>query len=333
MVARATSLASEPMLMILPPLPRAIIRRAASRPTWNAAVRCVSTTRRHSSVVSSSIGLRNWLPALLTRMSIATPSASKRSNAARTAASSATSNARAGSVSSRGLESFRRRRELVPIASVEHDRRAGFGESARHRETEAGGGAGDERGLAGEIEELRRRPCSRLTCRCPVRAPLVGRERHQTAVAPGRAFAELVGRQSGAPFRLDPVHRRAVPIHAPPDRRENAGVDVLVALGVVAHAARRVEIDRLEWPHERPAQARARRAARRRRPPSLAKPSATRRNASSSSAPCSRLTTKPSISRLTTIGACPAAASSATVRSTAPAFVHGAGTTSTAGIR
>ncbi len=48
MVLRATALASEPMLMILPPRPRAIMRRAASRPTWNAAVRCMSRTRRHS---------------------------------------------------------------------------------------------------------------------------------------------------------------------------------------------------------------------------------------------------------------------------------------------
>ena len=46
--------------MILPPRPRAIMRRAASRPTWNEPVRWISTTRRHSSVLRSSIGLRSW---------------------------------------------------------------------------------------------------------------------------------------------------------------------------------------------------------------------------------------------------------------------------------
>ena len=62
-------------------------------------------------------------------------------------------------------------------------------------------------------------------------------------------------------------------------------------------------------------------------------PSATSRNASSSSAPCSRFMTKPSISRFITIGAWPAATISRRVRSTTAGSVHGAGTISTAGTR
>ena len=57
-----------------------------------------------------------------------------------------------------------------------------------------------------------------------------------------------------APLRLDFVHDRAAPVGAPLGRTENAGIDALVALGVVAHARRRIEVDRLERPHEGPAQ-------------------------------------------------------------------------------
>ena len=89
-VARASSLVSEPILMILP-RPRGIIRLAASRPTTKALVRLASITFRHSSVASSTMGLRNWMPALLTRMSISMSSRSSRSKAAVTAASSVTS--------------------------------------------------------------------------------------------------------------------------------------------------------------------------------------------------------------------------------------------------
>src|SRR5271166_4746476 len=56
----------------------------------------------------------------------------------------------------RGLETLDRGGELRPVASVQHDRSSRFGEAARHRKPEAGGGAGDEGGLAGEIKELRR---------------------------------------------------------------------------------------------------------------------------------------------------------------------------------
>ena len=75
-MARASSLVSEPILMTLP-WPRAIMRLAASRPIMKADVRLVSITRCQSAVASSTIGLRNWMPALLTRMSTVMPAASK----------------------------------------------------------------------------------------------------------------------------------------------------------------------------------------------------------------------------------------------------------------
>ena len=92
-MARASSLVSEPILMILP-RPRGIMRLAASRPMTKALVRLASMTLRQSSVASSTIGLRSWMPALLTRMSISMPSRSNRSKAAMTAASSVTSKPR-----------------------------------------------------------------------------------------------------------------------------------------------------------------------------------------------------------------------------------------------
>ena len=137
MVLRATVLASEPMLMILPPRPRLIMRRAASRPTWKAAVRCVSTIPRHSLVVTSSIGLRSWFPALLTRMSIARLWPSKCSKAAVTAASSATSNARAKTRRPSASRDFAAAASFFSFPAVENDGRAGRCERARHSEAEA----------------------------------------------------------------------------------------------------------------------------------------------------------------------------------------------------
>src|SRR5918995_35727 len=78
------------MLMILP-RPRGIMRLAASRPITNALVRLASMTLRHSSVCRSTIGLRSWIPALLTRMSMAMPAESSARNASAMAASSVTS--------------------------------------------------------------------------------------------------------------------------------------------------------------------------------------------------------------------------------------------------
>ena len=67
--------------MILP-WPRGIIRFAASRPMTKALVRFVSMTRCHSAVASSTMGLRSWMPALLTRISTLVPASSSRAKAA-----------------------------------------------------------------------------------------------------------------------------------------------------------------------------------------------------------------------------------------------------------
>src|SRR5476651_1658388 len=80
--------------MILPPVPRAIMRRAACLETMNALVRLVSITRCQSLNSSSTSGLRNWMPALLMTMSTCTPSLSHCANASATACSSVTSKAR-----------------------------------------------------------------------------------------------------------------------------------------------------------------------------------------------------------------------------------------------
>ena len=62
-------------------------------------------------------------------------------------------------------------------------------------------------------------------------------------------------------------------------------------------------------------------------------PSATSRKASSRSAPCSRFMTKPSISRCMTIGDWPRSRITASARTMASGEVHGAGTSSIAGIK
>ncbi len=88
-----------------------------------------------------------------------------------------------------------------------------------------------------------------------VRAPLVRGERHQAAVAPGLALDEPVGGNALAPLAPPPSAMTGPdPIDAPLHRRKYPGVDLLIALGVIAHAAGRVEIDGLERPHEAPAQ-------------------------------------------------------------------------------
>ena len=84
---------------------------------------------------------------------MATPSASKRSNARSDRRLVGDVERARQNPMARRLESLRRRRELRLVAPVEHDRSARLGETPRHREPEPGGGAGDKRRLAGEIEE------------------------------------------------------------------------------------------------------------------------------------------------------------------------------------
>src|SRR5277367_2070028 len=90
-----------------------------------------------------------------------------------------------------------------------------------------------------------------------VRAPLMRRERHQAAIAPGLPLDEAIGRQSGAAISLDRIENRAAPIGAPLHALENVGIDRLVALDVIAHAGRRIEVDGLERADEGPAQGQA----------------------------------------------------------------------------
>ena len=73
------------------PPPAATIGRAAAREQMNTAVRLTSTTACHSATLSSSVGRRSAMPALLTRMSSRPKRAITRATAASTAASSLTS--------------------------------------------------------------------------------------------------------------------------------------------------------------------------------------------------------------------------------------------------
>src|SRR5579884_672750 len=66
-----------------------------------------------------------------------------------------------------------------------------------------------------------------------------------------------IRRRLGAARALDIFQPRSGPIDAPLHLLEEILVEPLVALHVIAHAGRRVEIDRLERPHERPAQGEA----------------------------------------------------------------------------
>src|SRR5690606_27830250 len=83
---------------------------------------------------------------------------------------------------------------------------------------------------------------------------LLRRERHEAAIAPGAALVQPIRRQRGAPLLLELAEQPVVG----PGERPVLGLDRLVqrpvAAQIIGDAARRVEIDRLERPHERPAQ-------------------------------------------------------------------------------
>ena len=95
---------------------------------------------------------------------------------------------------------------------------------------------------------------------------------------------ELVRGQAASALGLDLVHRGARPIDPSLRRGKDSLVDVLVAQGVVAHPARRVEVDCLEGPMNDQRSARPSRIATS-TSSVLASPSATSRNASSSRRP------------------------------------------------
>src|SRR5579872_613632 len=80
------------------------------------------------------------------------------------------------------------------------------------------------------------------------------RQSHQLAIAPALAFDKAVGGDLGAPRLFDLIENRTSPIDAPLHLAEEIDVNALIALDIVANASRRIEIDRLEWTHEGPAQ-------------------------------------------------------------------------------
>src|SRR5215207_1156317 len=84
---------------------------------------------------------------------------------------------------------------------------------------------------------------------------LMGAQRRQPPVTPARAGIEARTVRGLAPFAQDRLHvRRLIHVGAG-GRRLQAAVEAGVARAIVGHAARRIEVDGLERPHERPAQA------------------------------------------------------------------------------
>src|SRR5689334_21238685 len=86
----------------------------------------------------------------------------------------------------------------------------------------------------------------------PNGASLVRGERHEAPVSPFLPFGELVARRLGASRALDLGQPGAPPVHPTLHLGEQIDVDILIALDIVAHAAGRVQIDRLERTHEAP---------------------------------------------------------------------------------
>src|SRR5690606_1874306 len=83
------------------------------------------------------------------------------------------------------------------------------------------------------------------------RPPLVRDERHQPAVTPARPLAQACPRQPVAAVGLDRIDRFAAPGHDVLLRLPESLVQPLVARDIVAHAARRVQVERLVRSHER----------------------------------------------------------------------------------
>src|SRR5258708_31107176 len=74
------------------------------------------------------------------------------------------------------------------------------------------------------------------------------RERDQATISPRLALTKPIRGQAVAPLGLDFVHNGPTPIGAPLRRPEDAGIDALIAIGVVAYTGGRVEVDGLERP-------------------------------------------------------------------------------------
>ena len=133
----------------------------------------------------------------------------------------------------------------------------------RRRVDRAGDGAGDDDFVLDAMaisSVLVQRPMSLSARRLCAASAISRRSRHacrSTSLSAGRRL-----RRSASTF----VHDRPGPIDAPLRGGKDAGVDLLITLGVVAHAARRIEVDGLERPHEATSATPARRGCRCRRP-------------------------------------------------------------------
>src|SRR5947207_6781627 len=87
-------------------------------------------------------------------------------------------------------------------------------------------------------------------------AALVRDQLDQAAITPARASVELGGGQPLPTLALYAAHERLVP--SPRQLRlRHLVIKLAVTFAVICHSARRVEIDRLERAHERPAQPKA----------------------------------------------------------------------------
>src|SRR3546814_544738 len=80
----------------------------------------------------------------------------------------------------------------------------------------------------------------------------VGDQRHQALVAPFLALREIALRKRGTAALLHESKHWSRPVHAPHLRWRDPLVDPLISLHVVAYAARRIQVDGLEWSHETP---------------------------------------------------------------------------------
>ena len=149
------------MLMILPRF-RAIMPFATVRPTMKRLVRLVLMTSSKTSVCISTSGCRRWMPALLTRMSIGPTSRSIFAIASTTAGSEVTSNRIALGLQPSLAKGRDAGLEPLGVAAVDNDRCSCVGKPAGDRLAQAGRRSGDERDLAGQIEQRRAhvRQCS-----------------------------------------------------------------------------------------------------------------------------------------------------------------------------
>ena len=147
--------------MILPPrCARSFASRLRARPErrrsdWSRA------RAANLAVSRSTMGLRNWMPALLTRISIATPCGVEAGRRRRRPPLRRRRRTRLeDTVCPASRMSAAAAASLAACTSVEHDRRARLRKAARHGAAEAARRSGDQRRLAGQVEQFRRHQTS-----------------------------------------------------------------------------------------------------------------------------------------------------------------------------